>query len=231
MVTVKSSIEVYTNLIYYFWWLMLAAFVFLIGGHYPAWSLSGLWWLLLSDLILIAMVFIWFMLVRPSVLPKHYTYFVEHTKKTAIGFIGIYALLNAVRAMLLSYPTRMIIRSLLTGAFLNPLYVFLRFRLNLIPFVIFPPFVCIVLFYFDSDGGLKAWLLSFARGLIMYIYNLPFCLISMFLFFLIWSGLAILSFEIAEYMLWLFVPVMLSYFKVMYVKRLYDQFNLYYANE
>lgn len=231
LVTLKSSVELYGNLIYFFWWLVLAAFVFLVGGHYPAWATAGLMWHLIGDLLMISLVFVWFMLARPSVLPKGYTYFKHHIKKTAVGFICIYVLFNIVRSALLSLPTQMIMRSLLTGAFLNPLYVYMRFRLDFIPFIVFPPFICAVLFYFDSDGGLRSWLLSIARGLVMYLYNLPFCIVSMFLFFLIWCILALFSYEFAWYLLWLFVPVVLSYFKIMYVKRLHDQFNLYFANE
>ena len=231
LVTLKSAMEFYGNLIYYFWWLVLAVFVFLVGGHYPAWATAGVLWDLIASILMIAMVFVWFMLVRPSVLPKGYPYFKQHIKKTAVGFVCIYVLFNVIRSAMLSLPTQMIIRSFLTGAVLNPIYEFLWFRLHLIPFIVFPPFVCAVLFYFDSDGGLRAWVLSVLRGLVMYVYNLPFCLISMFLVFIIWYVLAFFSYEVSLYVLWLFVPVVLSYFKNMYVKRLHDQFNLYFANE
>lgn len=231
LVTFKSAVELYGNLLYFFWWLILITFIFWVGVYDPAWAIGGLWWLLIGNILVISLVYVWFMLARPSVLPKDYPYFKQHIKKTALGFLGIYALFDYVRILLIPYPIVMIARSLFTGEFLNPLYPFLVFRLNLIPFVIFPPFVCVVLFYFDSDGGLKAWFLSILRGLVMYIYNLPFCLLSMILFFLLWHIPAFFSVRLAEYMLWLFIPLVLSYFKCMYIKRLHDQFDLYYAQE
>jgi hypothetical protein len=231
LVTLKSALELFGNLIYFFWWLMLATFVFLVGGYYPAWATAGMIWFFIGEFLLISLVYVWFMLVRPSVLPKGYAYFKQHIKKTAAGFVCIYFLFNFARIELLSLPTQMIIRSLLSGAFLNPLYVYMRFRLDYIPFIVFPPFVCAVLFYFDSDGGVRSWFLSVARGFVMYIYNFPFCFLSMVMFFIIWCFFAFISYEFSWYILWLFVPVVLSYFKTMYVKRLHDQFNLYFANE
>jgi hypothetical protein len=234
LVTLKSSAELCGNLFYFFWWLLLATFVFLIGGYYPAWILTGVIWLIAGNLLIAALVFVLGMLARPSVLPKDYPYFKQHIKKTAVGFLGIYILFDIVRAFLLNVSVYMILQSLLTGAtglFLKPLYIYVNFRLSFVPFMVFPPFLFVALFYADSDGSVKSWLMSFLRGLAMYIYNLPFCFVSNILFFIVWFCFAQLSFEFSLYLLWLFVPVMLCYFKNMYVKRLYDQFNLYFAKE
>lgn len=231
LVTLKSAFELLANLFYFFWWLLLSVFIFLVGGHYPAWATAGMLWFFIGNLLMLALVFVWFMLVRPSVLPKGYSYFKQHIRKTAVGFLGLYFIFDIVRSLLLALPLQMILRSLITGAVLNPIYIYLRFRLDFVPFIIFPPFVYAVLFYFDSDGGLRSWLLSIARGFVMYIYNLPFCLLSMFFVFLLWLSTAWMLHEYSWYLLWLLVPLVLSYFKNMYVKRVHDQFNLYYANE
>ncbi|MEX0849719.1 MAG: hypothetical protein WD055_05810 [Candidatus Dependentiae bacterium] len=231
LVSLKTAMETYGNLLYYFWWLILLVFVFEIGCYYPECILLGPAWYLIDSVLIVCLAFSLLMLVRPSVQPKGFHYFEEHAKKTAIGFVVLYFLFNFVR----SHLGDAVLNALawLNGQSLiyETLHPFAQFLYDQSPFIMLPPFVFSVLFYFDSNGTIKSWLLSIVRGIVMFVYNFPFCLISVLACFGLWTVLHYISPLYGKFLFFSFVPFVVSYFKTMYVKRVHDQFSLYYPNE
>lgn len=231
LVTIKNTMETYGNLIYYFWWLILLAFVFEVGCYYPECLLVGPVWEFVEASLTIALSFVLLMLVRPSVRSKGFFYFEQHARKTFIGFTLMYFAFDFIRARVGNGVLLLISRlygQTIMHASLGQLASFIYQQS---PFIMLPPFIFSVLFYFDSNGSIKSWFVSIVRGFIMFIYNFPFCLISVIGCFGLWHGLQWLSPNYGIYLFFSFIPFVVSYFRTMYVKRLHDQFSLYYPNE
>ncbi len=223
--------ETYRNLMYYFWWLLLLVFVFEVGCYYPECLLAGPTWKFIDAALVIVFSFALFMLVRPSIRPKGFFYFEQHARKTFIGFVFLYIFFDYVRELIGGVITFLISRLYHQASVYDSLYSFATFLYYQSPFIMLPPFVFSVLFYFDSQGSIKAWFVSILRGFIMFLYNFPFCLLSVTACFGIWCGLQWGSPIYGTLIFFSFIPFVVSYFRTMYVKRLHDQFSLYYPNE
>lgn len=85
-----------------------------------------------------------------------------------------------------------------------------------------------IFFYLDSYGRITDLIMSFVRGLLMVVYNAPICLlcilVCMACFKLLHVVVGAYSTELAFFLL----PCVLAFIKNVYVKRLHDQFTLYY---
>jgi hypothetical protein len=201
LVTLKSAMQTYGYLIYHFWWLFLLVVLVDTGCHYPECLLPGSLWLFLSMFIKALFLLVVFMLSRPSVELKSGHYIIEQLSKFGLGSLLLY---------IFFYILVTLIKVLIVGL------------------VVIPIFVCILLFYLDTSGSLEDICLSLWRGIKMYLFNLPFFLLSAMVVSVIWYQVSLHSIY-WKYIFFLFVPFVVSYFKNMYVKRLHDQFNLYYA--
>lgn len=146
-------------------------------------------------------IFFLILLSRPSVQYKNGQYLINNVRSHVWGLLGI-------------------------GTLLGVCYVFVPYTL----------FICLALmsvfaafFYADSYGSLQDWQISIWRACNMFIFNLPVCLVAMTICALFYKICLLLLGGIGYYFFFLFTPFMVSYFKNIYVKRLHDQFNLYYV--
>lgn len=229
LVTLKAGLELLLSQLYFFWWWLLAGLI--IFYQYAQGFLSFVHALYVAEFFLASLIFIWFVLSRPSVLPKGYIYFRDSIKKCGLGFIGMYFLMQPLRTYLFSLLLQDMFRAEAQGRAISIFHQYFFFRLFPAMFFILPPVVFVIFFYFDSDGGFRSWLFSFVRGFLMYIYNLPFCIIWMIGMYLFWYIIALVSESIMLYGFWLIQPFLLSWYRTLYIKRVHDQFNLYFARE
>lgn len=228
LVTLKSALETYSFLIYYFWWLLLLTIVFDLGCYYPECMVSGTMLHIASLLANILLLFTLFTLARPSIAVKNRAYWYEQLRKSYIGFTCLYIILFGMR-QLLGILLIYICIALCGLPLYDMLSGFFMFVYGTAPMVVIPVFTFAELFFLDSTGSCKGFFLSIWRGFVMFIYNAPFCMISVIFLYLVWEVMFMLFGIYRIYLFFPFIPFMLSYFKNMYVKRLHDQFNLYFS--
>ena len=219
LVTVKDSIQVYKDLFKYFWWLILATSVVdywfaRYGTFLPNQTVVAL--------TLFALLFLWFLYyfaiyltIRPSMKPKGYEYYCEY------GIYFIYFMVFSFIAYAHRYA-----------------YMAFWYPFAIIDFVIYlsPLLTFCILFLLDSDGSFKSAAQSVWRGIKMWFYNLPFCIIvfalfssvAYLLFLMVFALFGIKSFLFSPIVSALLLPIPLTFLNNFYVKRLHDQFTLYF---
>jgi hypothetical protein len=219
LVTIKCIIQAYKNLFKYFWWLIFATGAVDFWFSRYALNSRSHTVVVLSALAVVVVWFVYYFMVyltiRPSIKPKGYEYYTEY---------GIYFLYFA----LYSFITY-IIRYLHQLAWYP--YITEDLLIYLSPFLTF----CI-LFLLDSDGSFSSACKSIWRGLKMWWYNLPFCtvaytifwLISYLLFMIVLQIFGAKSFLVSPIVSALLAPIALCFLNNFYVKRLHDQFTLYF---
>ncbi len=220
MVTIKSIIEAYKLYFKYFWWLLLAMplFLFFAPDVVIAWknndvvSLAHYATLLgvaasLYGLLFLAACFA----TRPSILQKDCAYFRIQFKKIILYWL----VWGVLRIMLLKY-------ALAYGRMFLPIGNISSRS---------PELILFVLFFADSDGGLKNIFVSFWNALKMIIYNLPLFAVIVFAFsfplvlidkFVYISSLVKIVIES------FLMPIGVCTYTNIYIKRLHDQFDLYF---
>lgn len=227
LVTFKSAAESYSLLFYYFWWLLLLAFALAFGCFYhicmPVDNILH-WLYQCLQLILFCILVI---LVRPSLMVKNRIYVRNQLQQSWFGFLMLYGIISLyITALFVVLLTMGWIDHIFTHFYGGmPLLLFY----NDLPVIVMPSFIIPCMFYYDSAKYMADLLGSLWRGMIMILFNLPFFMISM-LFFIGFYGLLLTFFDFYGYYLFFsFIPFVVSYFKNIYVKRLHDQFNLYYV--
>jgi len=209
MVTVKSIIETY-KLIRYWWWvislvwicfyapILLRAFDFVPEG--------GQWidiLLTISSWAYQLMFFVTCMATRPSVMKKDYTYF---------------------RAQM-------------------PMFLYLVLFLIFFPKVFWPGslsqwHIFLVLFFADSDRRPKNFIFSMWYSLKMIIYNYPLLVIMgicLYLPVLLFNNILFVNLDspnkilAMNFMSSLVLPIGICTYANVYIKKLHDQFDLYFA--
>jgi hypothetical protein len=220
MVTIKSIIEAYKLYFKYFWWLILAMpiFLFIAPDVAAAWrnndgnSLARYATLLgiaasLYGLLFLAACFA----TRPSILQKDCAYFRTQFKKIILYWLAW----GMFRVLLMKY------------AVLFGKTAFYLGNTSLCA----PELIFFVLFFADSDGGLKNIFASFWNTLKMVIYNLPLIFLINFIFGL---SLFLVSyfFNISPLMQIIIgaflMPIGVCTYANIYIKKLHDQFDLYF---
>ncbi len=83
-------------------------------------------------------------------------------------------------------------------------------------------------FYLDSYGSLQDTIFSIVRGCRMFFYNLPVCGVSLGIAFVMYNVMLRLLGVYSTYLFLLAMPFVLAWVKNIYVKRLHDQFSVYY---
>jgi hypothetical protein len=187
------------------------ATVGLIMGLFLGKILSGP----LIALVLYGAVFVGALATRPSIARKDSAYFLHYFMTYAVSSFLIFLCIWAVQ-LLLSYFN---IWHVVQFVSLVPLSLFFAF------------------FLFDSRGlvdGAKVLI----RGIKLYVYNLPFCIISSSLFFYggVYGFNALFVFSVNNqpflFFLFLFTELyalfIITFFATFYIKQVHDQFNLYY---
>lgn len=120
-----------------------------------------------------------------------------------------------------SYMMSCLFRCLLTAYLLLSLPMTLNFAFGMI--LLFATF-----FYLDSYGSLQDTIFSIVRGCMMFLYNFPVCIVSVFVVFLMYKLIFTLFGIYSTYLFILAMPFVLAWVKNIYVKRLHDQFSVYY---
>jgi len=222
LMTIRSVVEAYKILLHYWWWLLVlmsGATLFKCGNTEFSFFL-----LIILNYIFI---FAFSLATRPSLKKKNVTYFSSYLPlflPTFMGFLGI-KLFEVLLAKIIGInmdqwqPVRLLVKS-----FSYATQIFFIF------------------FFLDSDHTIRQLLQSLFRSVKMTFYNYPICL-----FF----GLIILGLEIAfsffaviflfaweEVTIFLrvidlvnkvvFVPIQLSVFSNIYIKKLHEQFDYYF---
>lgn len=215
MVTLKSIIEAYKLMFKYFWWLVLviAAFLLFVPDYRAVIyahdianiafyaQMTGIAYLLYT-LLLLAVCFI----TRPSVVKKDCNYFRTQYKK-----IILYWLLWVI--LLTISSVKMVLTPLLQISAYSPWWIFL------------------VLFYVDSEGGWNNLFLSMWRTLKMIIFNYPLLIVMGICFYLpifIVNKHIFISPLMRTFLSSLLLPIGVCTFANIYIKKLHDQFDLYF---
>jgi len=213
MVTIKSIIEAYKTLAYYFFVLVLMLGVWIVSLFDIQESSSGIVALSLYYQLLL---FATCAATRPSIMKKDRAYFKSQ------NYVLIYVAIILFFIPKLFWPTAH-----------SPFYIFL------------------ILFFLDSAKGPKNFLFSAWNALKMILYNLPLLAIVGCFFYLIgrlffklmliviasvvsdevmlpeslWAGLLLYNILAA-----LLVPIGVCTYANIYIKKLHDQFDLYFQS-
>ena len=200
MVTIKSIIEAYKLYFKYFWWLLAVMLLFFLCITPD--SLVHSVALLSFVHIIYGLLFLGVCFItRPSILQKDYSYLRTQFKKNLW----------------------------------NVLFIPLLFISPYSPWSVF-----LILFFADSEGGFKKFLLSMWNALKMMIYNLPLILVIT-LFLVMVNGFFYIPILFLNYLYFIaplrylftaigafLMPITICTYTNIYIKRLHDQFDLYF---
>lgn len=232
MVTLKSIIEAYKLLLKYFWWLvlvclMISGYRLLIVDSRDIYSLARYAQVRAIGYFLYTLLFLGICFItRPSIAKKDCVYFRAQYRKIIVYWL-LWVILSVVAATMYRYMP-----SFWIG----------------IPSVWY---IFSVLFFADSSGGPKNFLLSIWYALKMIIFNLPLLFIvgaffycTEFLFFqsIKRTILFFISEEngMAQALIYvriihnflgvLLMPIGICTYANIYIKKLHDQFDLYVSS-
>lgn len=169
---------------------------------------------LVSAFSIMTISFGMYVTVRPSVARKNARYFLGFGLHFIwfVIFELLLRILNASIELTVGYTVRLFVQALIISPFVVYFYFFLL----------------------DSRPNFVQQLRNLKSALMFVLYNLPFCLISGFLFFvlphfvssqMIFPGRSIIALYL---LIWIFTSLFtFSWFCVMYTKRVYEQYELY----
>ena len=234
MVTLKSIIEVYKLLFAYWWWLIglivawyIVAACYLLPIMLSARSWVGVVSLSIIPFVLYQMLFLAICFAtRPSIMKKDWSYFGTQYKKAII-----YWLLLPVAIVLIALS-------------LVPIFTFLYLKNNInifgylwmIPILMywlsyFGWGVFSVLFFADSSGGSKNFLLSVWNASKMIIFNLPLLAVIGICFYLpmlVFYKFIFIPPMVRNIIGALLLPIGVCTYSNIYIKKLHDLFDLYF---
>jgi hypothetical protein len=218
LVTLKSVVDTYKVLLKYWWWLFAIAILFYGTIFLQAGIITYIWANKIADYLLYdILLFATLVTARPSLEQKNGAYF----RRYMIYYLPI-----------LIYYLPMILLTVF----------FLPFGLLPITVIISPLYIFTVLFFLDSSKKLKDFAVPFFRALKMVVYNLPLLIIVGVILYLpqyIFSCINISPLLIAGITIRqmhailnifsvLLVPIALIPYINIYIKKLHDQFDLYF---
>lgn len=238
LVTLKSIVETYTILCKKFWAIAVAPLIIgmmlILGEQFLGYTFFVAWGLdILLFVALIVGLFLWYFVVflcaRPSTGIKNWQYAIGYWKQGL--YFCIVCLLYPFVYMGIIYFLHDVMRLSFTSIWV----------LNDIFFKIYG--VLFVAFLLDSDGCLQSVYLSAIRALKMLVFNLPFIIISLIPFALFNMGLdyfyyywRVSTVGVAPlwqdfpiyYLVLLLLPIPVCFYINFYVKKVHEQFNLYF---
>jgi len=222
LITIRSIVEAYKILLHYWWWLL----VLISGATLFKWGNTGFFFFL-SIVLNYVFIFAFSLATRPSLKKKNVTYFSSYLSlflPTIAGFLSI----KLFEVLLVK----------ITGIDMNQ---WQSVRL-LVKSFSYATQVFFIFFFLDSDHTIGQLLQSLLRSVKMTIYNYPICLFfgliilgleTAFIFFagiflFAWEEVAILLRIIDLVNKVVFVPIQLSVFANIYIKKLHEQFDYYF---
>jgi hypothetical protein len=216
LLTLKYALDVYARLRYFGW--------FLIGGAILAFAV------LPRPAALITVLLLWLFYslctVRSSVERKQYRYFIR---------LSYYLLFYAVVALLLYIP----VRFFLLKAIINR-SIFWGVLTALLAHIYGVGLIFFTLFMLDTYGTIAEARASVQRAFIFVAYNYPFCVIITAIFIAILAlgaGITYMLFKqlnlywVIYSILVLLVPFFSCFLANFYIKRVHEQFSLYYPDK
>ena len=192
-------------------WVLGIAFICLFLGTVFSYKLSGIFGMLIDFGSWVVLTVITISTARASVAYKN----------------SQYLLLYSIRGLLLLPLLALLFMGITTTTISWLLLVLLRSFL--VSFTVFS-----VLFWFDARVTLRDYLVSILRTSILVIYNYPFCLITYLFLQVLYSSISWLpefSWVIASIRMIGLVGSSIVYLCILtnfYIKRVHDQFMLYY---
>jgi len=222
LITIRSIVEAYKILLHYWWWLLLL----ISGVTLFKWGDTG-FFLFLSVVLNYMFIFVFSLATRPSLKKKDVAYFGSYFLlflPTIAGFLSI-KLFEVLLAKFIGIDmdqwqsVRLLVKS-----FSYATQVFFIF------------------FFLDSDHTMRQLLQSLLRSVKMTIYNYPICLffgliiLGLEIAFIFFAGIFLFAWEEVAIFLRIidlvnkvvFVPIQLSVFANIYIKKLHEQFDYYF---
>ena len=207
LVTLKSIIDTYKVLLKYWWWLLVLSilcgivfFKYGLRASWLAWNIQLWSYQILEFATLVA--------ARPSLEQKNCAYF----RRYMVNFLPVALLLLLLPKQI--WPMG-----------LSPIYSFT------------------VLFFLDSSKTIEDFFISFFRAIKMFIYNLPLLIIIAFvplnlplevlrhinISSLLTPGITLFHISaVLDIIRTLYIPVYVCLYTNIYIKKLHDQFDLYF---
>ncbi len=242
LVTIKSIFESYKYIILHFGWLF--AITALLDLSYSQFCLYLNYLCLLPLIGWFVTIFGMYLIIRPSIKRKGWSYYKDNWLKfiyfmffSIIAYSIPLAMLSAANKIVyLTQNIHTLFYFLLLPVLLIPILVTFLMPPNLIVLYVSPLLTFLILFILDGDGSIKNVLQSVVRALKMMIYNYPFCILIFILFVICsvsytvfiarWFGVD--SFLLSPIVSNAFLPIPLCILTNFYIKRVHDQFGLYY---
>jgi len=219
LITIRSIIEAYKIIITYWWWLLL-----LISGLF-VWGHSAMFFLFISRACYYLFVFIFSLATRPSVAQKNCVYFFSYFLFILPAFAGVVGIKFS----------EIVLREILPIDNMQFFYLLLKS-------FSYPTQLFFVFFFLDSDHTINQFFYSFVRAVKMTCYNYLICLFfgSLFLglevlfsffvgsFLFSWEDIGLTLRIVALINMLIVVPLQLSIFANIYIKKLHKQFDYYF---
>lgn len=242
LVTLKTIIQVYKKLFTHFWWLLVVTAI--SDYAYARYAPQAFWYGLGLLFLWLMLLFCMYLVIRPSIKKKGFEYYIQYGKHF-IYFLFFSLFIFIIPNIYIAFANRI---AFLVAHLSRALYILM------LPFLLFPIFITFfitldflftyvsplltftILFLLDSDGSFKNAFRSLKRACKMVCYNYPFCFIFFAFFFLITLGLYKVSavlfgtqmYALSPVLAMLLLPIPLCILNNFYVKRLHDQFTLYF---
>jgi hypothetical protein len=242
MVTLKSIIEAYKIMFWYFWMAPSLIYLsyFILGRfsmpyvtyvRYNSWE--GIVLIALMNLfyqiLLLAICFI----TRPSIMKKDWSYFCTQYKKIIIYWL----LLPVLTGALVFVLAELFIIFYFRNAVFGHLWIIPTLMYWLLPPMLLGWSVFSVLFFADSAGGAKNFLCSMCNSLKMIIFNYPLLVVIGLCFYVpVWIispfidqrlVIGLESYITKNILGILLLPIGVCTYANIYIKKLHDQFDLY----
>jgi hypothetical protein len=193
-----------------------------------------------TGLVIVSIITL-FLSVRPSMMLKTYAYFFSyyaHAVYTVLWFV----LISSVWAFIMS----LLALSALPGiSTIKYLLMAVGMGISLFLVVCIPSMTLFYIYFlYDTDGSCVSALQSVRRAFLMFVYNVPFCCLAGLIIVLLCGMIFLLAHgmvivfgirDTAEYYgvittfkVLFFMPVIANGANNFYLKRLHEQFNLYF---
>ena len=250
MVTLKSIIEAYKIMFRYWWWLIaLMVAWYVLPIVFPLQMKVGILSQGIISSFLYQMLFLAICFItRPSIMKKDWSYFGIQYKKIIIYWLLLPILMRVLISPLDPFLSLLVFYLYSISAYLLILPISIYWLCWFFAFLSLPVFV--VLFFADSAGGPKNFLRSLWNALKMIMFSLPLLLIiGVFFKIFVWLFSQCMARVIALLMLsdeaifaqaflvarlirnvfaLLLLPIGICTYANIYIKKLHDQFDLYF---
>lgn len=242
LVTFKSIIQSYKLIIKHLWWLFLLSA--LLDKMYSCYCPQATYLCLLPLLGWFATIFGMYLIIRPSIKQKNWNYYKDHWK-TFLYFIFfsiiaylipkiLWAVANQI--VFVTHNIHTVFYALSLPFLLIPILITFLMPPNVIVLYVSPLLTFFILFMLDSNASIKSIFGSIIRAFKMMMYNYPLCIFffTVFVFCSVLTTVIIMnlfgrdSFLLSPIVSNAFLPIPLCILTNFYIKRLHEQFGLYY---